>query len=154
MNIVNERPIPGPKRGGSLVGQKTPTRESRYVLVTMALAALIAATSCAEAPETGYEVSGLAWAGPTCPVETNPPDPGCAPRPVVDATVLAIADSGDTVESTTDENGGFSFVLAPGLYEIIAQPVEGLMGNPTPIEIEVLSEAIDLGVLLYDTGIR
>jgi hypothetical protein len=123
------------------------------VLVTLALVVLVSA-SCADAPETGYEVSGLALASPVCPVETNPPDPACAPRPVADATVWAVADSGDVVESTTDLHGSFSFVLTPGHYEVVAQPVEGLMGSPTPIEIEVGSNDIDLGVLLYDTGIR
>ena len=126
----------------------------RRVLVTTALVALISASACADAPEPGLEVFGLALAGPVCPVETNPPDPACAARPVVGATVLAEADSGEAFESTTDGEGRFSLVLPPGRYEIIAQPVEGLMGSPTPIEIEVRTEAIDLGVLEYDTGIR
>lgn len=126
----------------------------RRVLVTTVLFALMLPTACADAPETGYEVFGLALAGPVCPVETNPPDPACAPRPVVDASVIAVAASGETFESTTDRDGEFSLVLPPGRYEIIAQPVEGFMGSPTPIEIEVRSEAIDLGVLEYDTGIR
>ena len=120
----------------------------------VALVVLLLLTSCADAPGPGYEVFGVALAGPVCPVETNPPDPACAPRPVVDASVLALPDSGDPVEAITDANGRFSFVLEPGRYQIIAQPVEGLMGNPAPIEVEVGSAAIDLGVLPYDTGIR
>ena len=126
----------------------------RLVLWTTALVALISATACADARDPGFEVFGLALAGPVCPVETNPPDPACAPRPVVGAIVLAVSDSGELFESTTDGDGRFSIALPSGLYEIIAQPVEGLMGSPTPIEIEVRTEAIDLGVLEYDTGIR
>ena len=122
--------------------------------MTMALIVLASSMACAQPPEVGYAVSGLALAGPVCPVETDPPDPACAPRPVVDATVRAVAYSGEEFESTTDGDGRFSLVLPPGRYQIIAQPVDGLMGNPTPIEIEVSSEAIDLGVLVYDTGIR
>ena len=99
-------------------------------------------------------MSGVALAGPVCPVETNPPDPECAPRPVIGATLLAIAASGEEVPSTTDANGQFSFVLTPGHYEIVAQPAEGLMGIPAPIQVEVAAAAIDLGVLMYDTGIR
>lgn len=128
-------------------------RRSMRFSMTMGLIAIVS-SACAQAPEAGYAVSGLALAGPVCPVETDPPDPACAPRPVVDATVRAVADSGKEFESTTDGDGRFSLVLPPGRYQIIAQPVEGLMGNPTPIEIEVSSEAIDLGVLVYDTGIR
>ena len=127
---------------------------SRRVLWATVLVALISATACAGAPEAGLEVFGVALAGPVCPVETNPPDPACAPRPVVGATVLAVSDSGQEFESRTDGDGRFSFLLPPDKYEIIAQPVEGLMGSPTPVETEVRSEAIDLGVLEYDTGIR
>ena len=122
--------------------------------MTTALVSLMSATACADAPDPGFEVFGLALAGPLCPVETNPPDPACAARPVVGASVLAVSDSGELFESTTDGDGRFSLALPPGHYEIIAQPVEGLMGSPTPIEIEVRSEGIDLGVLEYDTGIR
>ena len=32
-------------------------------------------------------IAGVATAGPVCPVEKNPPDPACAPRPV-DGAVL------------------------------------------------------------------
>lgn len=126
----------------------------RRVLQTSVLVALISASACADASEPGFEVFGLALAGPVCPFETNPPDPACAARPVVGATVLAVADSGEAFESTTDAEGRFSILLPPGRYEIIAQPVEGLMASPTPMEIEVRTQAIDLGVLEYDTGIR
>lgn len=123
-------------------------------MVTVAVLTVALTTSCAQPVEPGFVVSGVALAGPVCPVETNPPDPACAPRPVVDAIVQAVADSGEVVESTTGPDGRFSFVLAPGRYEIIAQPAEGLMGTAAPIEVEVLAEPVDLGVLMYDTGIR
>jgi hypothetical protein len=96
----------------------------------------------------------MALAGPVCPVETNPPDPECAPRPVVGAVVLAISGSGDQVEVTTGPDGRFSFDLAAGRYRIVAQPVEGLMGTPEPVEVEAASGSVDVGVLIYDTGIR
>ena len=126
----------------------------RRIPVAVVLLTIIASSACGAPPETGVVVSGVALAGPVCPVETNPPDPNCAPRPVVGATLLAIADSGEEVASNTDDSGEFSFVLAPGHYEIVAQPAEGLMGIPAPIEVEVAADAIDLGVLMYDTGIR
>lgn len=110
--------------------------------------------ACGQAPGTSFEVVGQALAGPVCPVETNPPDPDCAPRAVVGAVVFAVADSGDRVETTTGADGRFSFELAAGRYEIVAQPADGLMGTPEPIEVEATSGSIDLGVLMYDTGIR
>ncbi len=110
--------------------------------------------ACGREPEVGIVISGTALAGPVCPVETNPPDPACAPRPVVGATVLAVSASGDRVEVTTAPDGRFSFDLAAGRYQIVAQPAEGLMGAPEPVEVEAASGSVDVGVLLYDTGIR
>ena len=118
------------------------------------LVACVIVIACGQAPEAGVVVSGMALAGPVCPIETNPPDPTCAPNPVVEASILAISSSGEMVESRTGDDGRFSFVLAPGRYEIIAQPVVGLMGTPQPFDVEVLAEPIDLGVFMYDTGIR
>ena len=119
-----------------------------------ALLSALSASACGQPPEVGVEVSGVALAGPVCPVETDPPDPACVPRPVVDAIVLAVSGSGETVESRTGADGSFRIVLTPGRYEIAAQSVEGLMGIPPPLVIEVLEEPLDLGVLMYDTGIR
>src|SRR5687767_3744706 len=114
--------------------------DSRSQIALTALLAALAFATCGQPPEAGVVVSGIALAGPVCPVETNPPDPSCAPRPVADAIVLAISDSGEEVDSRTGANGRFSFVLGPGRYEIIAQPVEGLMGAPQPLEVEVVAE--------------
>ena len=126
----------------------------RRKLLAGTLLTVLSVTACGGAPESGVVVSGMALAGPVCPVETNPPDPACAPRPVVGAIVLAVSDSGESVESTTGPDGQFSFVLPPGLYEIIAQSAAGLMGTPPPFQVEVLTLPVDLGVLMYDTGIR
>lgn len=139
----------------------TPTSRRYADLVcslrTLSVAVLFVAMSmaCGQGPEAGIVISGMALAGPVCPVETNPPDPACAPRPVVGATVLAVSASGDRVEVTTGPDGRFSFDVAAGRYQIVAQPFEGLMGIPEPIEVEVASGGtIDVGVLVYDTGIR
>lgn len=120
----------------------------------VALSILVISVACGQAPETSFSVTGQALAGPVCPTETNPPDPDCAPRPVAGAIVLAVAEAGDRVETTTGADGRFSFVLPAGRYEIVAQPAEGLMGTPEPIEVEAASGSIDVGVLMYDTGIR
>ncbi len=120
----------------------------------MALLILASVGSCGRSPEPTFPVSGVAMAGPVCPVETNPPDPACAPRPVVGAAVVAVSESGERFEATTGPDGEFSLALANGRYEVVGQPAAGLMGTPAPVEIEVVSMPIDLGVLLYDTGIR
>ena len=116
---------------------------------------VVLSMACGRGPEAGIVISGMALAGPVCPVETNPPDPACAPRPVVGAMVHAVSESGDRVEVTTGPDGRFSFDVAAGRrYQIVAQPFEGLMGTPEPLEVEAASGSVDVGVLLYDTGIR
>ena len=115
---------------------------------------VVLSMACGRGPEASIMISGLALAGPVCPVETNPPDPACAPRPVVGAMVLAVSESGDRVEVTTGPDGRFSFDVAAGRYQIVAQPVEGMMGTPEPIAVDAASGSIDVGVLMYDTGIR
>jgi hypothetical protein len=98
---------------------------------------------------------GHATAGPVCPVETNPPDPACAPRPVVGARVVALDASGAVVaEMRTDDAGGFAFDLPAGAYTIQADPVDGLMGVPAPLAVTVIDGAMTSVDLAYDTGIR
>lgn len=101
-------------------------------------------------------ISGIATAGPVCPVVTDPPNPACADRPVV-AAVLVVTDlnGSEIARTVTDADGRFSIELAPGAYRLVAQPVEGLMGTAAPVELRVEAEGplTDIQVS-YDTGIR
>lgn len=96
-----------------------------------------------------------ATAGPTCPVETNPPDPACAARPVPDAVVIIRDGGGTEVARGTLDAQGFAFIALPeGDYVVEAQPVDGLMGPPAPLPATIsdgMATAVDLA---YDTGIR
>jgi hypothetical protein len=99
-------------------------------------------------------ILGTVTAGPTCPVLQNPPDPACANRPVADARIIVFDMSGKKVAHTsTSEGGMFSLTLAPGSYEVVAEPVPGLMGLPSPVAIDVFDEFLTIE-LEYDTGIR
>lgn len=101
-------------------------------------------------------VRGKVTGGPTCPVVTNPPNPACADRPVGGA-VLVFADASGTevARVTSGADGTFSVALAPGSYRLTAEPVEGLMGTPSPMDvgIEAGQPMLELTVS-YDTGIR
>jgi hypothetical protein len=104
----------------------------------------------------GTGVSGTVTAGPTCPVVTNPPDPACAERPVAGA-VLVIRDRGgsEVGRVTTAQDGSFAFQLAPGSYQLIPQPVKGLMGTAAPIDVRVeAGQPMTEVHVSYDTGIR
>jgi hypothetical protein len=105
------------------------------------------------AEESG--IRGLALAGPVCPVESVPPDPGCAPRQVAGAVILVRDASGSEVaRATTEADGGFFVPLPGGLYILEPQAVEGYMGTATAVEVEVQDGVATEVHLSYDTGIR
>jgi hypothetical protein len=109
----------------------------------------------APSPAPGTGVAITAAAGPTCPVETIPPDPACAPRPVAGATILIKAGEGTIVATlVTDANGAASVDLFPGTYAVEPQPAAGLMGTAAAQEVTVVDGALTPVLLAYDTGIR
>ena len=119
------------------------------------MAVLLAACGPGQSPvgSPAGGISGIALAGPTCPVE-RPGDPACAPRPVVGATILIQDATGaDVATVVTDPEGRFHVALPTGVYTVIGQPVEGLMGNPAPLDVEVANGDVTIE-LSYDTGIR
>ena len=100
-------------------------------------------------------IGGIAVAGPVCPVETVPPDPACAPRPVAGAVLVIRDGAGSEVARTTTEADGSFFVeIAAGDYVVEPQPVEGLMGTAAALEVTVVDGIATQVQLDYDTGIR
>ena len=101
-------------------------------------------------------VRGTVTAGPTCPVERDPPDPDCAARPVAGAVlVFTDAQGAEVARTTSAADGTFTVELAPGAYRLTAEPVEGLMGTPEPMDVEVeAGQPIAELQVSYDTGIR
>ena len=99
---------------------------------------------------------GTVTAGPTCPVERDPPDPACAERLVAGAVLIFTDAAGTEVARVTSAaDGAFRVELAPGAYRVTAEPVEGLMGTPAPIDVQVeAGQPMTEIQLSYDTGIR
>ena len=96
-----------------------------------------------------------AVAGPVCPVETVPPQPECAARPVPGAVVIIRDANGSEVASVTLDAQGFAFVELPaGDYDLEGQAVNGLMGGPTAAQATVSDGTATPIQLDYDTGIR
>lgn len=94
-------------------------------------------------------------AGPTCPVETVPPDPNCAPRPVTNAEVVLRDPTGAEIErATSNGEGVITFEIAPGAYYVEPQPVDGLMGVAEAVAFAVAGSDVTGLTLGYDTGIR
>ncbi len=100
---------------------------------------------------------GTVTAGPVCPVETVPPKPECAPRPVAGAVIVATDAGGQELgRATTAADGSYKIVVGEtGTVTISAQPVAGLMRAPAPVSVTLASPGdIDRADLVYDTGIR
>lgn len=138
----------------------------RLVSVTIGLAAVLLVAACLGPPggtggatDAGGEaqrVTGRATAGPICPVERNPPDPACAPRPVAGAVLVIQNGAGSEVARTTsDADGRFSLTLEPGSYRLVPQAAQGVMGGARPVDFQVVAgqQSKPLQVS-YDTGIR
>jgi hypothetical protein len=134
-------------------------RSSSFIAVLILLGLVIAACATSPGaprptavPGTGLAITALA--GPTCPVE-RPGDPACAPRPVAGATVIVVDGQGTSVATVVlDALGAAAVDLPPGDYVVQAQPADGLMGTPGPVNVTVVDGALTPVALAYDTGIR
>ena len=105
------------------------------------------------APDTG--IRGTATAGPVCPVERNPPDPACAPRPVAGATIVIRDGSGAQVAvAISGADGAYFVAVPPGEYVVDPQPVPGVLGTAPTQPATVAAGAVTDVPLDYDTGIR
>lgn len=105
------------------------------------------------AEETG--IAGVALAGPVCPVETVPPDPDCAPRPVAGAVVVVRDGGGSEVARVvTGADGSFFAAVPSGEYTVEPQPVEGMMGTAGALGVTVVAGLVAEVQLDYDTGVR
>lgn len=120
---------------------------------------VLAVVACQPTPSSTASgaIDVQALAGPVCPVETDPPDPDCAPRPVEGAVVLVQpADGRDIViaQGTTDADGRVRLDVPPGDYIVIGAEAEGLMAAPEPVAVSVAVNQTVSVALGYDTGIR
>ena len=100
----------------------------------------------------------VAMAGPVCPVESDPPDPSCAPRPVAGAPVVVTpADGSDNVvaQGETDADGRLTHG-GPGrrLPRICGGGRRAWSPHPSLSWSSVLADLTTEVPVAYDTGIR
>lgn len=135
-----------------------PTRRALPVLLILTIAASAchgAAGPATSLPADGFEISGVAHAGPVCPVVQIPPDPACDDRPVEGAELTIVSEAGVQVDTTrTASDGTFTLTLPAGSYQLIPSPVEGLLGTAPPIAFTVVDGPVQGLDVAYDTGIR
>lgn len=127
-----------------------PMRHALLAIITTVLV-----VGC-QAPAPGLVINGVVTAGPACPVVTEPPDPSCEDRPVQGAEIVVRNQAGESVARVRSaEDGSFSVPVVAGHYELLPQPVEGLLGTAAAVEVTVEEGVAAEPILIsYDTGIR
>lgn len=94
--------------------------------------------------------------GPVCPVERDPPDPDCAPRPYVATIWFRSAATHRVVRSVRSApTGRFSATLAPGVYVVEPRPGPGI-ARPERLRrtVRVHPGRFSAIRIDYDSGIR
>ncbi|HEX9045177.1 MAG TPA: hypothetical protein VF802_09135 [Candidatus Limnocylindrales bacterium] len=110
-------------------------------------------------------MTGVAVAGPSCPVESAAP--ACSPQPLAGLALTIVRMSYETVvgqattsaggvtaaQTTTDAAGSFSVQLEPGRYYVFGPGVEGTT-PPPPVLFDVSAGSTTSVTIPYVTGIR
>lgn len=127
-------------------------------LIALLLVGTSILAACAAPDEGGRHAANVRLtvvAGPVCPVETMPPDPACAPRPLPGAELVVTAADGATRTLVAGGDGVAAGVLEPGRYTVTPGAVAGVLGTAAPFELEIADPAalVEQDVI-YDTGIR
>jgi len=97
--------------------------------------------------------------GPICPVETDPPDPGCLPTAeTYKAYPVAVwtADGGrKIIQINPAMDGSYKTDLEPGKYLTKLETNSGNIGSSNlPVEVIIISDSVTTLNIDIDTGIR
>ena len=115
-------------------------------------------TFCGTVTVVPFETATLeivAIAGPVCPVQTDPPQPGCDPFPVNGAVIIVTDSLGvEVARGSTDSDGRVDITVPPGRLIVVPQPVDGLLGTAPPVAVTVAPGQTRAVLVEYDTGIR
>jgi hypothetical protein len=127
----------------------TATTTATTTTTTTAIAAL-------EVPGSS-EVRGTVLFSPVCPVERDPPDPACAPRPGPATVQLSRTDGIGFAEEQAGDDGRFSLTVPPGVYSVHAFGAASGVGGgcqPDPAEVTLEPGTSTTVTVSCDTGIR
>jgi hypothetical protein len=105
----------------------------------------------------GSEVRGTVLFSPICPVETDPPDPSCAPQPGPATIELARPDGIVVAQDQAGDDGEFSLSVPPGVYTVLTFGPDSAVGGgcvADPAEVALEPETSTTITVTCDTGIR
>ena len=97
--------------------------------------------------------------GPICPVETDPPDPGCLPTAetykAYPVTVWTHDGKRKIIQIFPALDGSYSNDLEPGRYLIMLDTDRNNIGSSNlPVEVIIISDSVTKLNIDIDTGIR
>jgi hypothetical protein len=99
-------------------------------------------------------VHGQVLLGPICPVQRNPPDPACAPKPYKTTISILRTTSGVVYKKVaTSSAGRFTLSLSPGMYVLRARG-GSVYPRCTDTRVKVLARKSLTVIVNCDTGIR
>lgn len=122
--------------------------------------ALLSIYSCKDKSDNAAGIlEGNISIGPLCPVETDPPQPGCLPtQATFDAYPVFVYSSDGSKKITLlapEPDGSFRTVLEPGNYLLVLGISRGGIGSSNlPQAVTIKSSEITTVSISIDTGIR
>jgi hypothetical protein len=121
------------------------------ILVFLVMAACFSSGQTQSRPETGIE--GVITFSPTQPGPIRADAPRS--KPLANATFVIENGKGAEVASfTTDEQGRFRVLLAPGHYTVSKKGKKGGPGRCGPFDVDVRADQMTSVTWECDTGIR
>lgn len=104
-------------------------------------------------------LEGAISIGPICPVERDPPDPGCLPTAetykAYPVSVWTLNGRRKIAQIHPELDGSFKTELAPGNYLVILENGQNKIGSSNlPVEVSIISQEKTLLNINIDTGIR
>jgi hypothetical protein len=122
--------------------------------ITISFNPLNATASLRHATSLKGIVHGQVLLGPICPVERNPPNPVCAPKPYKTTINIFRTVVGTVYKKVaTDASGHFTISLAPGVYILRARS-GAVYPRCADRRIKVLAKKSQNVKINCDTGIR
>ena len=108
--------------------------------------------------EVGF-LEGKISIGPICPVETDPPDPGCLPTAetykAYPVAVWTADGERKIIQINPALDGSYKTDLEPGRYLInLETHINNIGGSNLPVEVIIISDYITTLNIDIDTGIR
>lgn len=121
-----------------------------------AIVAVVAFAAAAPAVGSGSGIRGRVVASPACPVESNPPDPQCAPRGFAAwLRIYRLSDQHTVARLRTSDEGRFSVRLRPERYGLSARPLAGgLLPSCPRVKATVRRGSYARVTIDCDSGIR